>query len=372
MKTFEEILESKRRGSLKIIIGYAAGVGKTYSMLKEAQTLKQRGFDVVIGYVEPHKRPETQALVAGLEQVELKKCIIGSNEFLEMDVEAIIKRAPQIVLVDELAHTNVVGSKNAKRYLDVLEILDAEINVISTLNVQHLESVSDRVVSATKAPVFERIPDKVLQIAQQIVMADISMEDLRERLRLGKVYDKEKVDNALSNFFSYNNLAFLREICLREAAGNQFQKMQESEFGDNKTFAEEAVMVALSSDPTNAAMLIRKGTKLAARLSSRVYVTYVQKKSEDPAHIDSQLQRKIQQNFDLATKLGAEVKILSGERISDILVNFALENKIKHAVFGKSRLTPLRERVRGSILLEFIHDAVGVDVHIINVESGGK
>jgi two-component system sensor histidine kinase KdpD len=368
MKTFEEILESKRRGSLKIIMGYAAGVGKTYSMLSEAQALKQRGFDVVIGYVEPHRRPDTQSLVIGLEQVPLNKYSFVNMEYYEMDVDAIIKRNPQIVLVDELAHTNARGSKHEKRYMDVIDILNSQINVITTLNVQHLESVADRVSAATKASVHERIPDKILQLAHQIVMADISMEDLRERLRLGKIYDQDKVDNALINFFTYNNLSFLREICLREAAGNQFQKMQENSFGEGKVFAEEAVMVALSSDPTNAPTLIRKGTKMAARLSSRVYVTYVQKKAEDPSHIDSQLQRKLQQNFELATKQGAIVRILQGENISDVLVNFAFENKIRHAVFGKSRLTPLRERIRGSILLEFIHDAVGIDVHIISVE----
>ena len=337
-------------------------------MLSEAQTLKQRGFDVVIGYVEPHRRPETQALVVGLEQVPLKKYLIGNIEYYEMDVEAIINRNPQIVLVDELAHSNARGSKHEKRYMDVIDILNSQINVITTLNVQHLESVADRVASATKASVQERIPDKILQIAHQIVMSDISMEDLRERLRLGKIYDKDKIDNDLINFFTYPNLSFLREICLREAAGNQFQKIQENNLGENKIFSEEAVMVALSSDPTNAPTLIRKGTKMAARLSSRVFVVYVQKKAEDPSHIDSQLQRKLQINFDLATKLGAEVRILSGENISDVLVNFAFENKISHAVFGKSRLTPLRERVRGSILLEFIHDAVGIDVHIIIVE----
>lgn len=371
-KTFDEILENKRKGSLKIIMGYAAGVGKTYSMLKEAHTLKERGFDVVIGYVEPHKRSETQALVAGLEQVPLKMLKVGDVTFYEMDVDAIIARAPKIVLVDELAHTNIAGSKHAKRYLDVLDILEAEINVISTLNVQHLESISDKVSTATKVPIHERIPDKFLQIASQIVMADVSMEDLRERLRLGKIYDKTRAETALINFFTYHNLAFLRELCLREVAGNQFQRLEENELLEkNNAVAEEAVMISLSSDPTNAPTLIRKGTKLAARLSSRVFVVFVQKKSEDPSHIDSQLQRKLQQNFDLALRLGAEVKILHSERIADALVNFALENKIKHAVFGKSRLSPVAERIRGSILLEFIHDAVGVDVHVVNTESAG-
>jgi two-component system sensor histidine kinase KdpD len=187
--TFDQVLESKRKGSLKIIIGYAAGVGKTFSMLTEAQLLKKQGFDVVIGYVEPHKRQDTQKLTEGLEQVPLKTFEVNGTTMFEMDVEAIIKRNPQIVLVDELAHTNLVGSKNPKRYLDAMEILEAKINVISTLNVQHLESIADRVVYATNAPVHERVPDKFLQMAQQIVMADISMEDLRERLRQGKIYE---------------------------------------------------------------------------------------------------------------------------------------------------------------------------------------
>ncbi|MES2615684.1 MAG: kinase [Bdellovibrionota bacterium] len=370
-RTFDEILENKRKGSLKIIMGYAAGVGKTYSMLKEAHTLKERDFDVIIGYVEPHKRNDTQALVEGLEQIPPKQIKVGETIFYEMDVEAVIARAPQIVLVDELAHTNAVGSKNTKRYMDVLEILEAQINVITTLNVQHLESIADKVGAATKIPIHERIPDKFLQIAQQIVMADVSMEDLRERLRLGKIYDKSRAETALMNFFTYHNLAFLRELCLREVAGNQFQRLEENDLLEkHESLAEEIVMVSLSSDPTNAAVLIRKGTKMAARLSSRVYIIYVQKKSEDPSHIDSQLQRKLQQNFDLAIRLGAEVKMLHSERVADALVNFALENKIKHAVFGKSRLTPIRERIRGSILLEFIHNAVGVDVHVVNTESG--
>ena len=370
-KTFDEIIEKKRKGSLKIIMGYAAGVGKTYSMLNEAQTLKERGFDVVIGYIEPHKRSDTQELIIGLEQVPLKMMQVGDVSFFEMDVESIIQRAPQIVLVDELAHTNIVGSKNTKRYMDVLELLDAQINVISTLNVQHLESVAGKVTTATKVQIHERIPDKFIQVAQQIVMADVSMEDLRERLRLGKIYDKVRAETALMNFFTYHNLAFLRELCLREVAGNQFQKLEENDLLEkNESVAEETVMISLSSDATNAANLIRKGTKIAARLSSRAMVIFVQRNSESPTYIDSQLQRKLQQSFDLAHRLGAEVKILPSEKIADALVNFALENKIKHAVFGKSRLSPLRERLRGSILLEFIHDAVGVDVHVVNTESG--
>ena len=232
--SFDEIIESKKKGSLKIIMGYAAGVGKTYSMLKEAQTLKERGLDVVIGYVEPHKRADTTALVHGLEQVPLKMIKVGEAVFPEMDTEAIIKRSPQIVLVDELAHTNIAGSKNPKRYMDVMEILEAQINVISTVNVQHLESIADKVGAATKVAIHERVPDKFLQIAQQIVMADVSMEDLRERLRLGKIYDKARAETALVNFFSYHNLAFLREVCLREVAGSQFQKSEENEFLEKK------------------------------------------------------------------------------------------------------------------------------------------
>jgi two-component system sensor histidine kinase KdpD len=367
MTRFEELIAKKAEGSLKVYLGYAAGVGKTYEMLQEGHRLKKQEMDVVIGYVEPHDRPDTTLLIDGLEQINRKYFSLGGKEFPEMDVPAILKRHPQIVLIDELAHTNIRGSKNEKRYQDVSEILDHGINVITTLNVQHLESVADKVHQATQAPVQERIPDQVLRRADQVVIVDVTMEELRERLRSGKIYEKTKAEAALQNFFTHENLSFLREMCLREVAGDQVRKIEEQATLKKNAadLAQEAVMVALSSDPTHAQMLLRKATRLAAQLSTRCYAIYVQKKSESPINIDSALQRKLQNNLKLAKNLGAEVVTLQGENVVETLVTFAATHHVKHAVFGKTRRSPLIERLNGSIIQNFIHDSVGVDVHIV-------
>jgi two-component system sensor histidine kinase KdpD len=366
-KKFEELIAKKTQGSLKIYVGYAAGVGKTYEMLQEGHRLLKNGLDVVIGYVEPHARPETTALIQGLEQVPVRQFTAGGRTFPEMDVAAILKREPKVVLVDELAHTNVPGAKNEKRYQDVLELLENGINVISTLNVQHLESVADRVTEATQAPVQERIPDVILGRADQIVLVDVTMEELRERLRSGKIYDKAKAEHAMTKFFTYENLSFLREIALREVAGDQVRKIETQQLLKQKAadLAEEAVMVALSSDPTHAEILLRKATRMAAQLSTRCYAVYVQKKEESATNIDSALQRKLQKNFKLAKTLGAEIVTIQAENVVEALVTFATTHRVKHAVFGKSRRSPFRDILRGSVVLDFVHDSVGVDVHIV-------
>jgi len=368
MSSFEELIERRKKGSLKVYLGYAAGVGKTYTMLQEGNRLKSRGIDVVIGYLEPHGRKETMEQVKDLEMIAHRMIEIGGRPYPEMDLEAILRRKPQVALIDELAHTNIAGSKNEKRYQDVLEILDHEINVISTLNVQHLESVAEKIESVTKVPIRERIPDNIVQRADQIVNVDLTTEELRERLRLGKVYEKAQAELAMINFFTHRNLSVLREIALREAAGDQVRKIQEQELvqGPDAALTQEAVMVALSSNPNNAEVLIRKGTRLASQLSSKCYVVYVQKKKEAPTVIDSELQRQVQNNLKFANTLGAEVVILKSDNVSEALVTFAQENNIYHAVFGKSRLSPLRERLRGSVLLDFLHDSVGVDVHVFS------
>lgn len=372
MSGFEELLERRKKGSLKIYLGYAAGVGKTYGMLQEAHRLKARGFDVVIGYLEPHDRPETWEQIRDLEMVPRRKLNVAGRIFEEMDVDAIIARKPHIVLIDEAAHTNEPGSKNEKRFQDILEILDNQINVISTLNVQHLESVADKVSSISKVEIRERVPDNLLKVADQLVNVDVSIEELRERLRMGKIYRKEQTDLALSHFFTPSNLSMLRETVLREAAGDQIRRIEEQTLlgkGD-AVLTHETIMAALSSDPNNAEILIRKATKMATQLASKCYVVYVQRKYERPTFIDSALQRKLNNNLKLAKTLGAEVVTLQGENISEILVNFAHENNVRHAIFGKSRLSPLRERVRGSVLLDFIHDSVGIDVHIVTTTQG--
>ena len=366
-KTFEDLIAKKNQGSLKIYLGYSAGVGKTYEMLQEGQRLKKQGLDVVIGYVEPHDRPETSALTENLETVPVVYFSQGGHSFPEMDLSAILKRKPKIVLVDEFAHSNIAGAKNEKRYEDVLELLQNGINVISTLNIQHLESVADRVTQATHAPVRERIPDVILGRADQIVLVDVTMEELRERLRAGKIYEKTKAEQAMTKFFTYENLSFLREIALREVAGDQIRKIQlQGLLKQNVAdLAEEAVMVAMSSDPTHAKILLRKATRMASQLSTRCYAVYIQKSKESATMIDSAVQRKLQNNLKLAKTLGAEVVTLQDENIAEALITFAAKNGVKHAVFGKSRRSPFMDLLKGSVILNFIHDSVGIDVHIV-------
>lgn len=368
MEGFAELLARKRQGSLKVYLGYAAGVGKTYAMLQEGHRLRQAGFDVVIGYVEPHRRPETAALMEGLETVPPRLCRVGDALFPEVDVPAVLARRPQVALVDELAHTNAAGSPNPKRYRDVLDIMEAGINVITTLNVQHLEAVAERVETVTGIPVRERLPDAVLHRADQVVNVDVTKEELRERLRLGKIYGPEQAERALVGFFTYQNLSLLRELCLREASGDQVRKITEQGLLSREAAGDavEAVMVALSSDPTDAETLIRKGMRMASQFGSPCYVVYVRRPSETPTRIDAGLQRVLQNNLRLAALLGAGVVQLEGHDVPEALVNFASERNVRHAVFGKSRLSPLRERLRGSFILDFLHDAVGVDVHIVN------
>ena len=370
-ESFDAILERRKKGSLKIYLGYAAGVGKTYSMLQEAQRLKARGIDVVIGYVEPHARLETTNQIGDLEIVRVKQILVAGKTFPEMDLAAILNRKPQVVLVDELAHHNIAGSKNEKRYQDVLDLLDADISVISTLNVQHLESAAEKVSEIAGIEIGERVPDLILQRADQIITVDVSIEELRDRLRVGKIYAKERAELALVNFFSYANLSMLREYALREAAGDQVRRIDEEQLLSHQAakVSHETVMVCMSSDPTNAEILIRRGTKLASQNSSKCYVIYVQRKLESPTAIDSTLQRKLQNNLTLARRLGAEVVTLRGENIAETLVNFATQNNVRNAVFGKSRLSPFRERIRGSVIMDFTYDALGVDVHILSTQE---
>lgn len=374
MNQFDEILERRKKGSLKIYLGYAAGVGKTFAMLQEAHRLKAQDFEVVIGYLEGHDRAATMNLVQDLEIVPRRFYTFGNRSYEEMDTTAVIRRKPQIALIDELAHTNAPGSKNEKRYQDILEILDNDINVISTMNVQHLESVADKVTTGTGVEIRERVPDLILQRADQIVTVDVSIEELRERLRTGKIYKKEQAERALVHFFSNANLSMLRESVLKEAAGDQLRRIDEQALLSQEAakVSHDTVMVCLSSDPTNAETLIRRGTKMALQLSSHCFVVYVQRRNESPTAIDAALQRKVQNNLTLAKRLGAEVVTLQGDNISDILVNFATENNVRHAVFGKSRLSPLKERLRGSVILNFIHDAVGIDVHIFSTVEGER
>lgn len=356
-----------KRGSLKIYLGYSAGVGKTFAMLQEANRLLKDGFDIVAGYIESHSRPETSAQIGSIEIIPRKTVVSEEHTLEEMDLDAILKRNPKIVIVDELAHSNVGGSRHTKRYEDVLELLENGINVISTLNIQHLESLADKIGYITGVEIKERVPDSIVGRADQIVNIDVTIEDLRERIRTGKIYPTVQADLALRKFFTVQNLSVLREIVLKELIGDQTRRIESEGLlsGVAAGLTVENVMVALSSDPSSAENLIRRGATLAAQCGSKCFVIYVQKKSEGPTVIDAVLQRKLQNNLKLAKTLEAEVLTLKGENIAELLVHFAHENNVRHAFFGKSRLSPLRERIRGSVLLDFIFDSVGIEIHIV-------
>src|SRR5262245_52998971 len=272
---FLSLIQRQQRGRLKIYLGFAAGVGKTYEMLQEAHRLKRQGVDVVVGVVETHGRAETAALVEGLERVPRRKIEYKGVVLEEMDLDAILARRPTVCLVDELAHTNAPGSRNAKRYQDVEELLRAGVNVIATLNVQHLESLYDLVERATGVKVKERLPDYVLTMADQIVNVDLSAEDLRERLLAGKIYPHERIHRALENFFTPENLSRLRELTLEEIAHRLDLRRQEQASGPNQS-GSERVMVCLSSRSPNPEALLRKGARLADRLNAPWYAVYIQ------------------------------------------------------------------------------------------------
>src|SRR5438094_5023734 len=288
---FLSLIRQQRRGRLKIYLGFAAGVGKTYEMLQEGQRLKRQGVDVVVGFVETHGRAETAAQVGDLEQVPRRRIEYRGVVLEEMDVDALLARRPTVALVDELAHTNAPGSRNAKRYQDVEELLRAGINVISTLNIQHLESLYDLVEQATGVKVKERVPDYVLAMADQIVNVDLSTEDLRERLLAGKVYPASRVPQALESFFTADNLTRLREMTLGEIA-HLLDRRRREQGGEEQMSGPDRVMVCLSSGSPQAPALLRKGARVADRLNAPWYAVYIQTPGEEPERVSAALQRQ--------------------------------------------------------------------------------
>jgi two-component system sensor histidine kinase KdpD len=368
---FEELIAKKNRGVFKIYLGYAAGVGKTYAMLEEAHRLKAQGIDVVVGYVEPHDRPQTTDLTQGLEQVPYLEFQIAHQCFLEMNREAILQRRAQVVLIDELAHTNYKGLKNEKRYQDVYEILDAGINVISTMNVQHLESVAEKLAQATGTRITERLSDRILSSANQIVIVDITLEDLRERLRRGKIYKPEQAKHALAHFFTHENLSFLREICLREGAGDQIRKIEmQGLLNPTATdIAEESVLAAMSAYSDSSESILRKSLRMASHLSTRCYAVYVQTSQDDPLRINTTRQRQLQKNRKMAHELGAEIVNLIHDDVAEALLNFASQNHVRHAFFGKPEKSSLFAFFKKDIIQSFIQDSQCIDVHIVDVKK---
>ncbi|MGB5158452.1 PTS sugar transporter subunit IIA [Desulfobacterium sp. N47] len=366
---FLRLIRRSQRGRLKIYLGYAAGVGKTYQMLLEGHRIREDGIDLAIGLVETHGRMETEALVEGLEIIPRRKITYRGIVIDEMDFEAILSRRPSVVLIDELAHTNVPGSKNAKRYQDVEEILSAGIHVISTLNIQHLESLYETVERATGVRVRERIPDRVVAEADQIVNVDITTEDLQRRLKEGKVYTRERIETALVNFFKPANLEQLRELTLRELASQIDSRRRDPLSEEDIPSNPDQVMVCLSSRGPNSEALLRFASRLAGRLNRNWYAVYVQTSKERPTLIDAATQRKLSNTLTLAQQLGATSFTYRGDDIVKTILQFAREYRVGHIVIGTpGKKVPFWRRLRGevSIAERLITEGKGITVVVLD------
>jgi two-component system sensor histidine kinase KdpD len=363
-------IQEHERARLRVYIGAAAGVGKTYRMLEDAHDLRRQGVDIVIGLIETHGREDTEAMIGDLERVAPQRIDYRGVTLTEMDVDAIIARRPAIVIVDELAHTNVPGSKHTKRYEDVLALLDAGISVITAVNIQHLESLNDAVAQATGVQVRETVPDSFLNRADEVVNVDVSVETLRTRLRQGKVYDVAKIDQALNGFFRKTHLSALREIALRQVATEEARHSGEDRRrnGDVEQPAiPEKVMVAMASRG-NAKRLLRMGSRIAGRYASDWYAVYVETPSEGPGRIDPSDHAELMDNIAFAKSLGAQVMKLKGRRVADTLIQFAKDEGITHVIFGQSARSRWDLLVRGSVLNRFLREVRHATVHVVPIE----
>jgi len=369
---FLELVQRARRGRLKLYIGFAAGVGKTYRMLEEAHALRKRGVDVVIGFVETHGRAETAALLEGLEAVPRRRIEYRGVTVEELDVDAVLARRPAVVIVDELAHTNAPGSRRRKRWQDVVDLLDAGVNVIGAVNIQHLESLNDVVERVTGVVVRETIPDSFLKQADQVVNLDLAVEDLLERLRAGKIYAEDKVQWALENFFQSPHLATLRELALREVA----ESLERTEEAKRWSKDERAVatgfgrvMVCMSSYPPHATTLLRKGSRMAGRLNTDWFVVYVETPGESPDRIDAEAQRHLLSNIERARDLGAEFVRVKGRDPVTAIIDFARSHGVGDIVIGRSHQPWWRQLLWRSVPMRLVREGRGLDIHIVSFEE---
>ncbi len=362
--------EQAGRARLRVYLGAAPGVGKTYQMLEEAHLLKRQGVDVVIGYIEPHGRADTEVMIGDLEQVPLRRTEYRGVRLEEMDVDAVIARRPAVVLVDELAHTNVPGSKNRKRYEDVIEILDAGIPVITAFNVQHIESLNDAIARITGVRVRETIPDYLLRRADEVVNIDVSVDTLRTRLRQGKIYTVEKIEQALANFFRKGNLSALRELTLRQVAEDQAARAHDyrEREGLEQAAIPEKVMVCMSSRGS-AKKLLRTGSRIAGRLASDWYAVYVETPREELGRIKPEDHAALAGNIAFAKELGAEVIKLKGRSVADTLIAFARREGITHVVFGQSARSRWDILLHGSVINRFLNEVRGATVQVVPLQD---
>jgi two-component system, OmpR family, sensor histidine kinase KdpD len=369
-------LREGERASLRVYIGAAPGVGKTYQMLEDAHQLRREGVDIVAALIEPHGREETKSMIGDLEQVPMRRIEYKGVVIEELDLEGVIARHPTVAIVDELAHTNIPGSTNRKRYEDVLDLLNAGISVITAVNIQHIESLNDAVAKTTGVRVRETIPDHFLRRADEVVNVDVSVDTLRTRLRQGKVYDVQKIQQALNNFFRKGNLSALRELALRQLATDQATKAQDyrEREGLEQPVIPDKVMVAMASRGS-AKKILRAGARIAGRLVSDWYAVYVETPREEPGRIKPHDHANLVENKRFAEELGAKVVKLKGRNIADALIEFARREGITHVVFGQSARTRWDILLHGSVINRFLDDVRDATVQVVPLDTkkeGGK
>jgi two-component system sensor histidine kinase KdpD len=376
-ESFLDLAPRGRKGNLKIYLGGAAGVGKTYRILEEAHQLRSQGRDVVIGFVETHGRAETAARIGDLEIVPTRKIPYRGVTLEEMDIDAILARKPEVAIVDELPHSNVSGSRHAKRFQDVEELTRAAgIAVITAFNVQHLESLNLMVRQITGVEIRETIPDTFFALADQVVTVDISVEELRQRLREGKIYPPERVEHALKNFFKPGNLGALRELALREVARDQRRQREELERlkreGGRRTIVTERFMVCLSSNPLGTEDLLRKAARSAPRISADWYAVHVETPAESVQKISTADFRALLDNISLAADLGAETVWLKSADVVKALLDFAQEQRITRIIVGRTHPTLMNRLLRRSMADRIIAAAADFDVELVGQNNPGE
>ncbi len=357
------------QATLRVYIGAAAGVGKTYQMLEDAHALKRQGVDIVVGAVETHGRAETAALISDLEIIAPRRIEYRGVVINEMDVDGIVERRPAIVIVDELAHTNAPGSRHGKRYEDVLYLLDHNISVITAVNVQHLESLNDAVRSTTGVTVRETVPDFILKRTTEVVNIDVSVDTLRTRLRQGKIYGVEKIEQSLNNFFRKGNLSALRELSLRQVAEDQAGKShnyRERE-GLEQAVIPEKVMVCMASRGS-AKKLLRIGSRIAGRFAHDWYAVYVETPQEELGRISPVAFSTLQENISFAESLGAKVVKLKSHKVADALIDYARTQGITHVIFGQSARSRWDIFLRGSVINRFLAEVKDATVQVVPLE----
>lgn len=361
---FLDLIKQSHRGKFKIYIGMSAGVGKTYRMLQEAHQLLEAGVDVRIGYIETHGRPETEALVAGLPVIPRRRLFYKGKELEELDMQGVINLHPEIVVVDELAHTNIEGSINSKRWQDVMQILDAGVSVISAINIQHIEGVNEQVQEITGIEVHERVPDSVLAMADEVVNIDLTADELIARLKAGKIYKPEKVPTALNNFFRQENILQLRELALKEVA-LRVEKKVENEVIEKPAQLSDRLLAVIDSSEKRARRLIRKTARMATHLNAGFLVLYVQSDRESTDRIPLANQRYLINNFDLAAELGGEVMRVHSNHFVETVADVAISRKISLVCISKPRFKLLSLLVTAARMRRLLNRLAGMNIDLI-------